>query len=112
MVSKMELWECKICGTREFIDIDKPVREIEWEEVIIESGYEHYCPKCRDEREFQCDICDKKWKRKELIYRPEVEGDELNVYVVYRGYTPCCYETAEIQPGYITDPVEPLRHED
>jgi len=106
-----EIWICKICGASEEIDITKPIGEIGWEEIIAEHGYDRYCPKCKDEREFECRACGKIWKRKELVWQPSTDADELGVYVVYLGYTPCCYEIVNVEFGYKTSADEPLRHE-
>jgi len=104
-----EIWACKVCGKKEEIDIDKPLREIGWD--VVFDAQEYYCPDCRGEREFECPNCEKKWKRKQLRWYAETEADEAGVYVVYNGYTPCCYEPVDYEFGYETDPEEPLRHE-
>jgi len=110
-LGSIEVWACKVCGRKEEIDITKPVREISWKVLFVDDGYVHYCPGCIGEIEVECHNCGQRWKRKDLKWYPETEADEVGVYVVYVGCSPCCHEECAREFGYETDPEDPLRHE-
>jgi len=61
---------------------------------------------------FVCPNCEKRLKKDELVWFPDVEGDESGLYVVYVGYCPNCREEVTREFGYkAPDYDEPLRWE-